>query len=94
MWWIFPRLSDWDWEAAVKALFESVGGKVASMMFTRTINDVVINGEVPDQSAGMGLTLAVRASGSVSDVVVLEELDMKAVIAVAKKAACAYRPAG
>lgn len=33
----------------------------------------------------MGLTLAVRASGSVSDVVVLEELDMKAVIAAAKK---------
>lgn len=55
------------------------------MMFTRTINDVVINGEVPDQSAGMDLTLAVRASGSVSDVVVLEELDMKAVIAAAKK---------
>ncbi len=41
----------------------------------------------------MGLTLAVRASGEVSDVVVLEELDMKAVIAAAKKAAGAYRPA-
>lgn len=83
-----------DREAAIKALFESVGGKVASMMFTRGIYDIVINAEVPDQAAGMGLTLAVRASGSVSDLVVLEELDMKAVIAAAKKAAGAYKPAG
>jgi uncharacterized protein with GYD domain len=83
-----------DREAAIKALFESVGGKVASMMFTRCIYDIVLNGEVPDQSAGMGLTLAVRASGSVSDLVVLEELDMKAVLAAANKAASTYRPAG
>ncbi|WP_245463265.1 hypothetical protein [Mesorhizobium sp. M2A.F.Ca.ET.043.02.1.1] len=49
---------------------------------------------MPDQIAGMGMTLAVRASGSVSDLVVLEELDMKAVIAAANKAAGAYKPAG
>jgi uncharacterized protein with GYD domain len=83
-----------DRQAAIKALFESVGGKVTSMMFTRGIYDIVINGEVPDQSAGMGLILAVRASGSVNDLVVLEELDMQAVLAAAKKAAGAYRPAG
>ena len=83
-----------DREAAIKALFESVGGKMASMMFTRGIYDIVVNGDVPDQSAGMGMVLAVRASGSVSDVVVLEELDMKAVLAAANKAAGAYRPAG
>jgi uncharacterized protein with GYD domain len=83
-----------DRQAAIKALFESVGGKVTSMMFTRGIYDIVINGEVPDQSAGMGLILAVRASGSVNDLVVLEELDMKAVLAAANKAATVYKPAG
>jgi uncharacterized protein with GYD domain len=67
---------------------------MASMMFTRGIYDIVINGEVPDQSAGMGLILAVRASGSVNDLVVLEELDMKAVLAAASKAATVYKPAG
>jgi uncharacterized protein with GYD domain len=81
-------------EAAIKALFESVDGKMSSLMFTRGIYDVIVNGEVPDQIAGMGMTLAVRASGSVSDMVVLEELDMKAVIAAANKAAGAYKPAG
>ena len=83
-----------DREAAIKTLFESVGGKVTSMMFTRGAYDIVINGEVPDQAAGMGLALAVRASGSVTDLTILEELDMKAVLAAAKKAAGAYKPAG
>ncbi|MDG4889451.1 MAG: GYD domain-containing protein [Mesorhizobium sp.] len=81
-------------EAAVQAVFESVGGRMSSLMFTRGIYDVVVNGEVPDQVAGMGMALAVRASGSLSELVVLEELDMKAVLAVANKAAGAYKPAG
>jgi len=83
-----------DRETAVKALYESVGGKMTSMMFTRGAYDVVINGEVPDQAASMGLALAVRASGSLSDLVVLEELNMKAVLAAANKAAGVYKPAG
>ena len=83
-----------DRQAAIKALFESVGGKVAGVMFTRGAYDIVINAEVPDQAAGMGIALAVRASGSVNDVVVLEELNMKAVLAAANKAASVYKPAG
>ncbi|CDX27190.1 conserved hypothetical protein [Mesorhizobium sp. ORS 3324] len=81
-------------EVAIQALFESVGGRMSSLMFTRGTYDVVVNGEVPDQVSGMGMALAVRASGSVSDLVVLEELDMKAVIEAANKAAAVYKPAG
>ncbi|WP_246135684.1 GYD domain-containing protein [Mesorhizobium intechi] len=83
-----------DRQAAVKALFESVGGKMSSVMFTRGIYDVVVSGEVPDQSAGIGMSLAVRASGSLTEMVLLEELDMTLVLAAAKKAAGAYKPAG
>ena len=83
-----------DRDAAVRALFESVGGKMSGLMFTRGKYDVVVNGEVPDQASGMGLALAVRASGSISELVILEELDMNAVLAAAKKAAGAYKPAG
>jgi uncharacterized protein with GYD domain len=39
-----------DREAAIKTLYESVGGKMTNMMFTRGMYDVVINGEVPDQA--------------------------------------------
>ena len=83
-----------DREAAVRALYESVGGKMTSLMFTRGAYDVVIQGEVPDQAAGMGLALAVRASGSLTDLVVLEELNMKDVLKAAGKAAGTYKPAG
>ncbi len=81
-------------EVAVQTLFESVGGKMTSLMFTRGIYDVIVHGEVPDQTSGMGIALAVRASGSLSDFTILEELDMKSVLAAANKAAGVYKPAG
>lgn len=83
-----------DREAAVKALAESVGGKLESVVFTRGAYDVVVTCEAPDQVAAMGVAMAIRASGSLSEVVVLEQLDAKAVIAAAQKAAKAYKPAG
>jgi hypothetical protein len=42
----------------------------------------------------MGAALAVKSSGAVTDVIVLEELDMKAVLVAAKKDTGAYKPAG
>ncbi|MER8703509.1 GYD domain-containing protein [Mesorhizobium sp. M0207] len=81
-----------DREAAIKAVLESVGGKVCGMMFTRGAYDIVINAEVPDQANGMDLALAVRASGWINELVVLEELDMKAALAAAKKAAAFTSP--
>lgn len=81
-----------DREAAIKAVLESVGSKVCGMMFTRGAYDIVINAEVPDQADGMDLALAVRASGWINELVVLEELDMKAALAAAKKAAAFTRP--
>lgn len=83
-----------DRETAIKAVLESVGGKVSGMMFTRGAYDIVINAELSDQTDGMDLALAVRASGWVNDLVVLEELDMNAVLAAAKKAAGVYKLAG
>jgi uncharacterized protein with GYD domain len=83
-----------DREAAMKTFFESVGGKCTSVIFTRGEYDVVVSGEVPNTAASMGLAAAVRASGSVSDLSVLEELDIKAIIGEANKAAKAYKPAG
>jgi len=83
-----------DREAAMKTSFESVGGKFTGIAFTRGKYDVVVSGEVPNQAASMGLAMAVRASGSVSDLSVLEELDVKAIISEGNKAVKAYKPAG
>ena len=83
-----------DREAAVRAVLEAVGGKLESLMFTRGEYDVAVIADMPDQSTGVGVTMAVQASGAFSKFTVLEELDMRPVLAAAQKAAQAYKPAG
>ena len=87
-------IGDPDREAAVKALLDSVGGKLESLMFTRGEYDIALIAEMPDQSTCVGLTMAVQASGAFTKMTILEELDMKPVIAAAQKAAKVYEPAG
>ena len=83
-----------DREAAVKTLLDKVGGTLVSTMFTRGEFDVLVLADVPDEATAIGLTLAVRASGALTRVSVLSELDMGPVLAAANKAAAAYEPAG
>ena len=83
-----------DREAAVKELLDKVGGTLVSVMFTRGEFDILVLADVPDEATAIGLTMAVQASGAVTRVSVLSELDMKPVLAAANKAAAAYEPAG
>ena len=83
-----------DRKAAIEALLNSVGGKLESMMFTRGEFDIAVMAEMPDQSTGMGLTMAITASGAFTRISLLEELDMPAVTAAAQKAVKIYQPAG
>ena len=50
--------------------------------------------DVPDRDAGVGLTMAVQASGAFTRMTVLEELDMGPVLEAARTAAKVYEPAG
>jgi uncharacterized protein with GYD domain len=81
-----------DREAPLRALFESVGGKLTALNFTDGPYDLVIQAEVPDQTASMAVWTAARASGSVLGGVTLDVVDMPAVLALANKAV--YTPAG
>ena len=83
-----------DREAAINTLLDAVGGTLVSLVFTRGEYDVVATIDVPDQNIGMGLTMAIRASGAFTKMTVLEELDMGPIIAAAQKAAKVYEPAG
>ena len=87
-------ISGSDREAAVKALLDSVGGRLESLMFTRGEYDIAVIVELPDQSTSVGLTMAVQASGAFTKMTVLNELDMTPVIVAAQKAAKVYEPAG
>jgi uncharacterized protein with GYD domain len=79
-----------DRSAAMHTLFDSVGGSFERLDFTRGMYDVVVSGNVPNQAAAMGVAMAVRASGKIAELVVLEQLDMAQVLAAAKKAT--YKP--
>lgn len=83
-----------DRAKAVQALLDSVGGKLESLMFTRGEFDIAVVAKMPDHNTAMGLTMAVQSSGAFSRLTVLEELDMRPVLAHAKNAVKIYEPAG
>ena len=66
-----------DRSAAVKALTESAGGKLESFAITRGQYDfcAVTSGDMPFENFA-GVKLAVEASGTVENMVILEEMDM------------------
>ena len=51
-------------KAAVKNLFESMGGKMESFYFAFGKRDVFVVGELPDNESAAALALAVNAAGS------------------------------
>ena len=82
-----------DRKAAVQALMDQVGGTVETVMFTRGEFDVMATADLPDQASGIGVAMAIHASGAFTRISLLEELDMEAAIAAAQKAAAVYTPA-
>ena len=76
-----------DRSAAVKALTESVGGTFESFAITRGPYDfvAVTSGDMPFENFA-GVKLAVEASGTVENMVILEEMDMNKAAEHAAKA--------
>ena len=84
-----------DRSAAVKALTESAGGKLESFAITRGKYDfyAVVTGDMPFENVA-AVKLAVEASGAVTDMAILEEMDMNIAAEVAGKAAGGYKTPG
>jgi len=84
-----------DRSTAVKALTEAVGGTFESFSITRGPYDfiAVTSGDIPFENFA-GVKLAVEASGTVENMVILEEMDMNKAAEMAAKAMTGYKPAG
>ena len=84
-----------DRSAAVKALTESAGGKLESFAITRGQYDfcAVTTGDMPFENFA-GVKLAVEASGTVENMIILEEMDMNKAAQQAAKSMAGYKPAG
>ena len=83
-----------DRAAAVRKLCKAVGVKFVSLDICRGAFDIVSVVEADSYDKVLGLKMAVMASGSVSDVHVLEAMDSTAALEHAGAAAKAYTPAG
>lgn len=83
-----------DRRAAIEALLSETGGSLESLMLTRGEFDVMAVVDMPDQATGIGVAMAIHASGAFTRISLLEEIDVEAAVAVAQKAAAAYKPAG
>lgn len=78
--------------AAVQKALESVGGKLEAIYYTFGADDVIAICEMPDSVTGLGLSIAINASGAVkistTPLLSVEEVD------AACKKSFTYRPAG
>ena len=84
-----------DRSGAVKALTESAGGKLESFAITRGQYDfcAVTSGDMPFENFA-GVKLAVEASGTVENMIILEEMDMTKAAEQAATSMSGYKPAG
>ncbi len=91
----FKQVPKQDRSIAVKALTEAVGGTFESFYITRGPYDfvAVTSGDMPYENFA-GIKLAVEASGTVENMVILEEMDMNKTAELAAKAMAGYKPAG
>jgi uncharacterized protein with GYD domain len=73
-------------KAAIQKLIEAQGGRLETFYFSYGVDDVIIIVDMPDQNAGLALSLAVNASGAVrlqtSPLITPEELDKAAKVSV------------
>ena len=83
-----------DREAAVRKLCKSVGAKFVSLDICRGAFDIVVVVEADSYDKALGLKAAVVASGAVSELHLLEPIDMTEALKHAGAAAKGYAPPG
>ncbi|GHB36652.1 hypothetical protein GCM10007094_27850 [Pseudovibrio japonicus] len=74
-----------DREKMVAQVFESVGGKLESMMLTQGAFDALVIGSVPNHNAAAGLAMAMKSTGMCSESLLLEELNLEDILVPARK---------
>ena len=84
-----------DRAAAIRPLVESMGGKIESMYFAFGDFDIVIIAELPDNVTMAAISMAVGASGGVTNLKTTVLLPMNEGVEAARKAgSITYRPPG
>ena len=90
----FIAQPDSDRGAAIKAVAEAIGGKVLSYDIVRGSYDFIVVIEAPNFESMAAAKLATEASGAVTNITIMESININNAAKLAAKAAASYKPPG
>jgi len=85
---------DSDRGAAINAITKAVGGKVLGYDIVRGSYDFVVSVEAPNFETVAAVKLATEASGAVTNLNIMEPVNINNAAKIAAKAAGSYKPPG
>ena len=85
---------DTDRRAAIKAVASAVGGKVIDYDIVRGSYDFILKMEAPNFESMAAAKLATEATGAVTNITIMEPININNVAKLAGKAAASYKVPG
>ena len=85
---------DTDRGAAIKAVASAVGGKVLGYDIVRGTYDFIVTIDAPNFQSMAAAKLATEASGAVTNITIMEPIDINSTAKLAAKTASSYKAPG
>ena len=90
----FVANPDTDRSAAINAVAKAVGGKVLSYDIVRGSYDFIVSLDAPNFESMAAAKLATEATGAVTNINIMEPININSVAKLAAKAAASYKIPG
>jgi uncharacterized protein with GYD domain len=90
----FVANPDTDRGAAINAVAKAVGGKVLSYDIVRGSYDFIVSLDAPNFESMAAAKLATEATGAVTNINIMEPININSVAKLAAKAAASYKVPG
>ena len=90
----FVANPDSDRSAAINAVAKAVGGKVLSYDIVRGSYDFIVSLDAPNFESMAAAKLATEATGAVTNINIMEPININSVAKLAAKAAASYKVPG
>ena len=85
---------DEDRRSMINALSQKIGGKLIDLSYTRGIYDVVAIVDAPSADVMTSLKLSMMKTGALSELIILEDIDLNAVAREGAKMIGLYKAPG
>ena len=85
---------DTDRRAAINAVASAIGGKVIDYDIVRGSYDFIVTIDAPNFESMAAAKLATEATGAVTNITIMEPININSVAKIAAKASATYTPPG